>query len=166
MLKSYVLQIRVFCPITVGEYLGSLPWTLPSDEEKKTLDELQEKTQPLLRGLGELVWADKEEKYAPIVGEALERLALASRRPAYVGSLTEVVRPLGSTPSSSRCTTLAYWPTSTVGQTIFGFSSRYNLLLQEQMTKTLPLFFPSLGIASIPTLTNFLRDSIPDGAWH
>jgi len=66
------------------EYLGSLPWTLPSGEEKKTLEEVQEKTQPLLRGLGELVWADKEEKYAPIVGEALERLALASRKPAYI----------------------------------------------------------------------------------
>jgi len=63
-------------------YLDSLR-TLPSDE-KKTLDELQEKTQPLLRGLGELVWADKEEKYAPIVGEALERLALASSRAAYI----------------------------------------------------------------------------------
>jgi hypothetical protein len=66
------------------KYLGSLPWTLPSGEEKKTLEEVQEKTQPFLRGLGELVWADKEEKYAPIVGEALERLALASRKPAYI----------------------------------------------------------------------------------
>jgi len=60
------------------EYLDSLPWTLPSGEEKKTLEEVQEKTQPPLRGLGKLVWADKEEKYAPIVGEALKRLALAS----------------------------------------------------------------------------------------
>jgi hypothetical protein len=60
------------------EHLDSLPWTLPSGEEKKTLEEVQEKTQPLLRGLGKLVWADKEEKYAPILGEALERLALAS----------------------------------------------------------------------------------------
>jgi len=72
------------------EYLGSLPWNPPDSEGKKTLEEVQEKTQPLLRGLGELVWADKEEKYASIVGEALERLALVSRRPAYVGSLTEV----------------------------------------------------------------------------
>jgi hypothetical protein len=60
------------------EYLSSLSRTPPSDEEKKTLEEVQEKTQPLLRGLGELVWADKEEKYAPTVGEALERLALTS----------------------------------------------------------------------------------------
>ncbi len=66
------------------KYLGLLPWTLPSGEEKKTLEEVQEKTQPLLRGLGELVWADKEEKYAPFMGEALERLALASRKPAYI----------------------------------------------------------------------------------
>jgi hypothetical protein len=60
------------------KHLGSLPWTLPSSEWQKTLEGIQEKTQPLLRGLGELVWADKEEKYAPILGEALERLALAS----------------------------------------------------------------------------------------
>jgi hypothetical protein len=72
------------------KYLGSLPWTLPSGEEKKTLEEVQEKTQPLLRGLGELVWADKEEKYAPIVGEALERLVLASHRPNHVTSWTDV----------------------------------------------------------------------------
>jgi hypothetical protein len=70
------------------KYLGSLPWTLPSSEEKKTLEEVQEKTQPLLWGLGELVWADKEEKYAPIVGEALERLALASRTPTYIDRWT------------------------------------------------------------------------------
>jgi hypothetical protein len=72
------------------KYLGLLPWNPPNSEGKKTLEEVQEKTQPLLRGLGELVWADKEEKYAPIVGEALERLALVSRRPAYIGSLTDV----------------------------------------------------------------------------
>jgi hypothetical protein len=72
------------------EYLGLLPWTLPSGEEKKTLEEVQEKTQPLLQGLGELVWADKEEKYAPIVGEALERLVLASHRPNHVTSWTDV----------------------------------------------------------------------------
>jgi hypothetical protein len=76
------------------KYLGSLPWTLPSSEWQKTLEDIQEKTQPLLRGLGELVWADKEEKYAPIVGEALERLALASRRPAYVDSWTEGIEAL------------------------------------------------------------------------
>jgi hypothetical protein len=72
------------------EYLGSLPWTLPSSEWKKTLEDIQEKTQSLLRGLGELVWADKEEKYAPIVGEALERLVLASHRPNHVTSWTDV----------------------------------------------------------------------------
>ncbi len=66
------------------EYLDSLPWTLPDSEWQKTLEGIQEKTQPLLQGLGERVWADKEEKYAPTVGKALERLALASRRPAYV----------------------------------------------------------------------------------
>jgi len=71
------------------KYLGSLPWTLPSGEEKKTLEEVQEKTQPLLRGLGELVWADKEEKYAPIVGETLEHLVLASHRPNHVTSWTD-----------------------------------------------------------------------------
>jgi hypothetical protein len=72
------------------EYLGSLPWTLPSSEWQKTLEDIQEKTQPLQWGLGELVRADKEEKYASIVGAALERLALVSHRPAYVGSLTDV----------------------------------------------------------------------------
>jgi hypothetical protein len=72
------------------KYLGSLPWTLPSSEWQKTLEDIQEKTQPLLRGLGELVWADKEEKYAPIVGEALERLVLASHRPNHVTSWTDV----------------------------------------------------------------------------
>jgi hypothetical protein len=72
------------------EYLGSLPWTLPSSEWKKTLEDIQEKTQSLLRGLGELVWADKEEKYAPIVGEALQRLVLASHRPNHVTSWTDV----------------------------------------------------------------------------
>jgi hypothetical protein len=76
------------------KYLGSLPWTLPSGEEKKTLEEVQEKTQSLLRGLGELVWADKEEKYAPIVGEALERLVLASHRPNHVTSWTDVAGAL------------------------------------------------------------------------
>jgi hypothetical protein len=76
------------------KHLGSLPWTLPSSEWQKTLEGIQEKTQPLLRGLGELVWADKEEKYAPIVGEALERLDLASRRPAYVDSWTEGIEAL------------------------------------------------------------------------
>jgi hypothetical protein len=76
------------------EYLDSLPWTLPSSEWQKTLESIQEKTQPLLQGLGELVWADKEEKYAPIVGEALERLALASLRPAYVDSWTEGIEAL------------------------------------------------------------------------
>jgi hypothetical protein len=72
------------------EYLDSLPWTLPSSEWQKTLEGIQEKTQPLLRGLGELVWADKEEKYAPIVGETLERLVLASHRPNHVTSWTAV----------------------------------------------------------------------------
>ena len=76
------------------EYLGSLPWTLPSSEWKKTLEDIQEKTQSLLRGLGELVWADKEEKYAPIVGEALQRLVLASRRPAYIDSWVEGIEAL------------------------------------------------------------------------
>jgi hypothetical protein len=71
-------------------YLGSLPWTLPSSEWQKTLEDIQEKTQSLLRGLGELVWGDKEEKYAPIVGEALERLVLASHRPNHVTSWTDV----------------------------------------------------------------------------
>jgi hypothetical protein len=72
------------------KYLGSLPWTLPSSEWQKTLEDIQEKTQSLLWGLGELVWADKEEKYAPIVGEALERLVLASHRPNHVTSWTDV----------------------------------------------------------------------------
>jgi hypothetical protein len=76
------------------EYLDSLPWTLPSSEWQKTLEGIQEKTQPLLRGLGELVWADKEEKYAPIVGEALERLALASRKPAYIDWWIEGIEAL------------------------------------------------------------------------
>jgi hypothetical protein len=76
------------------EYLGSLPWTLPSSEWEKTLEDIQEKTQSLLRGLGELVWADKEEKYASIVGEALQRLVLASRRPAYIDSWVEGIESL------------------------------------------------------------------------
>ena len=71
------------------EYLDSLPWTLPDSEWQKTLEGIQEKTQPLLRVLGELVLTDKEEKYAPVVGEDLERLALASRRPTHVSSWTE-----------------------------------------------------------------------------
>ncbi len=79
---------------SLRKYLGLLPWTLPSSEWQKTLEDIQEKTQPLLRGLGELVWADKEEKYAPIVGEALERLALASLRPAYVDSWTVGIEAL------------------------------------------------------------------------
>jgi hypothetical protein len=71
------------------EYLDSLPWTLPDSEWQKTLEGIQEKTQPLLQTFGELVGEGKEEEYAPIVGEALERLALASRRPAYVSSFAE-----------------------------------------------------------------------------
>jgi hypothetical protein len=71
------------------EYLDSLPWTLPDSELQKTLESIQEKTHPVLQRLGELVWADKEEKDAPTVGEALERLALASRRPAHVSSWAE-----------------------------------------------------------------------------
>jgi len=70
------------------EYLDSLPWTLPDNEWQKTLESIQEKTQPLLRVLGELVWKDEEEKDAPALGEDLERLALASRIPAYVDSRT------------------------------------------------------------------------------
>jgi hypothetical protein len=76
------------------EYLDSLPWTLPDSEWQKTLEGIQEKTQPLLQALGELVRADKEEKYTPIVGEALERLALASHIPAYVTSFTEGIGAL------------------------------------------------------------------------
>ena len=76
------------------EYLDSLPWTLPDSEWQKTLEGIQEKTQPLLQGLGELVWADKEEKYAPIVEKDLERLALASHIPAYVTSFTEGIGAL------------------------------------------------------------------------
>jgi len=71
------------------EYLDSLPWTLPDSEWQKTLESIQEKTQPVLQRLGERVWADKEEKDAPIVGKALERLALASRRPIHVSSWAE-----------------------------------------------------------------------------
>jgi hypothetical protein len=76
------------------EYLDSLPWTLPDSEWQKTLEGIQEKTQPLLQALGERVRADKEEKYTPIVGEALERLALASHIPAYVTSFTEGIGAL------------------------------------------------------------------------
>ncbi len=71
------------------EYLDSLPWTLPDSEWQKTLKSIQEKTQPVLQRLGELVREDKEEKDAPVVGEALERLALASRRPIHVSSWAE-----------------------------------------------------------------------------
>jgi hypothetical protein len=71
------------------EYLDSLPWTLPDSEWQKTLESIQEKTQPLLRVLGELVWKDEEEKDAPALGKDLERLALASRRPTHVGSWAE-----------------------------------------------------------------------------
>jgi hypothetical protein len=71
------------------EYLDSLPWTLPDSEWQKTLESIQEKTQPVLQRLGELVREDKEEKDAPVVGEALERLALASRRPIHVSSWAE-----------------------------------------------------------------------------
>jgi hypothetical protein len=69
------------------EYLDSLPWTLPDSEWQKTLEGIQEKTQPLLQALGELVRADEEEKYTRIVREALERLALAYHIPAYVTSV-------------------------------------------------------------------------------
>ena len=69
------------------EYLDSLPWTLPDSEWQKTLESIQEKTQPVLQRFGELVWEDKEEKDAPVVGEDLEGLALASRRPTHVSSL-------------------------------------------------------------------------------
>lgn len=72
------------------KHLDSLPWNLSggTHELKAILDDLQEKTLPLLRGLGELVRADKEEKYAPSVGEALERLALAPVVPSNVNVLT------------------------------------------------------------------------------
>ena len=71
-------------------YLDSLPWSLRGDlaEWKRILEEIQEKTEPLLRGLGELVWADPEGRYAPKVREALERLGLAPVPPPYVTSWT------------------------------------------------------------------------------
>jgi hypothetical protein len=71
------------------EYLDSLPWTLPDSEWQKTLESIQEKTQPVLQRLGKLVWEGKEEEDAHIVGEALERLALVSRRPIHVSSWAE-----------------------------------------------------------------------------
>lgn len=72
------------------KHLDSLPWQLSSgtDEWKAILEDLQEKTLPLLRGLGELVRADREEKYAPSVGEALERLGLAPVVPSNVNGPT------------------------------------------------------------------------------
>jgi hypothetical protein len=76
------------------EYLDSLPWTLPDSEWQKTLEGIQEKTQPLLQAFGELVREGKEEECTPIAGEALERLALASRIPAYVTSRTEGIGAL------------------------------------------------------------------------
>jgi hypothetical protein len=146
------------------EYLGSLPWTLPSARRRRLLRRSRRKPSPSYGVWGS--WYGRTRRRSTLL--LWERLLnawlwhLADPLTLIRGHPSEAS---GSTPSSSRCTTLAYWPTSTVGQTIFGFSSRYNFL-QEQMTKTLPLFFPGLGIASIPTRTNFLRDSIPNGASH
>ena len=72
------------------KYLDSLPWEVSNEPEewKRFLEGLQEKALPFLRGLGELIQADKEEKYVSQVGEALGHLALAAIRPTYVSSYT------------------------------------------------------------------------------
>ncbi len=75
---------------SLKKHLDSLPWQLSDEvsEWKGILDDLQGKTLPLLKGLGELVQADGEEKYAPSVGEALERLALAHVVPSNLNVYT------------------------------------------------------------------------------
>jgi hypothetical protein len=138
------------------EYLDSLPWTLPDSEWQKTLEGIQEKTQPLLQTFGELVGEGKEEEYAPIVGEALERLALASRRPAYVSSFAEGIG------------TRLYPLLLTVYHLgiLAHFHGRPNYL-RLLLTLQLPVSARTNDEnTAIPIRTNFLRNSIPDGASH
>lgn len=70
------------------EGLTNLPWHLSGDpgEWWQVLKQVEELTQPLLRGLGELIVADREDKYALLVQRALESLGRAAIPPYFVTS--------------------------------------------------------------------------------